>query len=95
MENEWLVLVTVAQCDNDGYIHYDCGYLFEKWFADECDADRCYQSINLSISQEHELWLYLSNWIPNGYGLYLMYEILYEGEIAEATEMYPLGIKED
>lgn len=95
MDNEWLVLVTVAECDPDGFITYDCGTLFEKWFADEDDATRCYQSINLSASQEHELWLYLSKWIPDNWGLYLMYEILYEGEIADAVEMFHLGHKED
>ena len=95
MENEWLVLATVAECDPSGCITYDCGYIFERWFAGEEDAMRCYQSIGLSTSQERELWLYLSKWIPDGWGLYLMYEILYEGEMEHAIEMLHLGHKED
>ena len=91
MDNDFTVLVTIAVCDNEGSIYWDRGYLFEKDFADYDDALRCYGSINHTLEQERELYLYLSKWIKEDEGLYLVYEVIDGFGTSDPIEMVPLG----
>lgn len=73
----WGVLVSVAVCDSDGGIIGDLGYLYERdYITDYNEALRCYHSLNLTLAQENELWLYLHKWINADEGLVLTYELI-------------------
>lgn len=95
LNNEWWgVLVSVSVCTPNGDIFDDLGYLYERdYITDYNEVRRCYDSFNLTLAQERELWLYLSNWIDMGQGLYLTYEIIDSDGNSEWTGSF-LGYKE-
>lgn len=92
MDNEYYgVLVTVCICDRDGAIYDDLGYLFDRDHMSYDEALSCYSSINHTPEQERELYLYLSKWIKEDEGLYLVYEVIDDFGTSDPIEMFPLG----
>ena len=85
------VLVAVSITDSEGAIMDDLGYLFEVDRIGHDEAMRHYRSLNHTIWQHNELWLYLRKWIDKDQGLMLTYEVIDADGNYDQLEMYTLG----